>query len=177
MIKQLMRISLVLAYLSLGLCNQSVRADGGTLRLSRCEGPYRISVFTKPTPLRAGPVDISVLVQDAITADVDLGATVMVSITPAGRNGQPMYQTATSKAATNKLLRAAVFDLPEPGHWSVEVEVQGEQGSARVHSVLEAAGRLPRWPAMASWIAWPVPVIVLFSIHQVLVWRQRRPLA
>ena len=42
-------------------------ADGGTVRLSQRQGGYRITVFTAPTPFRAGPVDISVLVQDAAT--------------------------------------------------------------------------------------------------------------
>ena len=177
MINRLLKIGLVLAYHSLVIGNQCARADGGTLRLSRCEGPYRISVFTGPTPLRAGPVDISVLVQDTATADVDLRATVMVRIMPANRTGRPMYEAATSNTATNKLLRAAMFELPAPGRWSVEIEVQGEQGSAQVNFVLEAATRLPQWPVMASWIAWPIPVIALFSLHQVLIWRGRRRLA
>jgi len=44
-----------------------VRADGGAVRLSERQGGYQITAFTSPTPFRAGPVDISVLVQDAAT--------------------------------------------------------------------------------------------------------------
>src|SRR5947207_4622353 len=33
-------------------------ADGGTIRLSEQKGNYRITVFTSPTLLRAGPLDI-----------------------------------------------------------------------------------------------------------------------
>ena len=45
-------------------------ADGGTLRLSETEGPYRISVMTSSNPFRAGPVDVSVIVADALFAVV-----------------------------------------------------------------------------------------------------------
>ena len=33
-------------------------ADGGALRLSVQKGSYQVAVFTSPTPLRAGPVDM-----------------------------------------------------------------------------------------------------------------------
>src|SRR5580704_18909475 len=44
-------------------------ADGGTIRLSETKEAYRISAFTSPNPFRAGPVEISVLVQDADSGD------------------------------------------------------------------------------------------------------------
>jgi hypothetical protein len=46
-----------------------LRADGGAMRLSERAGGYRVTVFTDPTPLRAGPVDVSVFVQDADTGE------------------------------------------------------------------------------------------------------------
>src|SRR5262249_156491 len=54
------------------------RADGGTVRLSQRAGGYQVTVFTEPTPLRAGPVDVSVLVQDAATGQALPGAQVTV---------------------------------------------------------------------------------------------------
>jgi hypothetical protein len=42
-------------------------ADEGAVRLLERKGPYQIAVFTAPTPLSAGPVDVSVLVQNADT--------------------------------------------------------------------------------------------------------------
>src|SRR5262245_51794128 len=87
------------------------RADGGTVRLSQRAGGYRITVFTEPTPFRAGPVDVSVLVQDAATGDVVPGAQVTVWAAPSGRGGEAAEHPATTEAATNKLLRAALFEL------------------------------------------------------------------
>ena len=131
-------------------------------------------MFTAPTPFRAGPVDISVLVQDAITGEPIPEARVTVVLSSRNQLVLPIRRTATSDAATNKLLKAAVFELPEPGRWEVEVAIEGGQQVGRVRFELEAAGRAPQWPAMWPWIGWPAPVILFFSIHQLLVWRKSR---
>ena len=46
------------------------------MRLSERAGGYRVTVFTDPTPLRAGPVDVSVFVQDADTGEPAAGVRV-----------------------------------------------------------------------------------------------------
>src|SRR5438094_6267524 len=97
------------------------RGDGGTVRLSQQTGGYRITVFTEPTPLRAGPVDVSVLVQDAATGQALPDVQVTVWVAPVGRAGAAVGYPATSEAATNKLLRVALFDFPEAGPWELEV--------------------------------------------------------
>ncbi|HEV3259998.1 MAG TPA: hypothetical protein VG013_24230, partial [Gemmataceae bacterium] len=51
----------------LSLLPSMAMADGGAIRLSEQKGDYQITVFTAPTPLRAGPVDVSVLIQNAAT--------------------------------------------------------------------------------------------------------------
>ena len=171
---RLIRIGLALGWLLIGTCGEAARGDGGTVRLSRSTGGLQITVFTSPTPFRAGPVDISVLVQDAVTGKPIPEARVTLKLTPREQPILPIHCAATSHAATNKLLKAAVFELPKPGRWEVEVAVEQGQGTAQARFELEAAGRAPQWPAMWTWIAWPVLVILLFSIHQLLVWRKSR---
>ena len=168
------KIWLTWGWLLVGACSAAAHGDGGTVRLSRAEGNYQITVFTSPTPFRAGLVDISVLVQGAITGKVIPEASVTIDLTLRDRPGESMSHPATDKAATNKLLKAAIFDLPEPGWWDVKASIQGGQGTAQVRFELEAARRAPRWPVMWPWISWPAPVILLYSIHQLLVWRQHR---
>jgi hypothetical protein len=148
------------------------RGDGGTVRLSESRGGYRITVFTSPNPFRAGPVDVSVLVQDAATGEPapDVGATVRA--TPHGRPEAGVRQTATTEAATNKLFRAALFELPEPGWWELQVAVDGPRGAVEVRFEVEAAEPLPQWPALWAWIGWPAVAVLLFAIHQVLVKRK-----
>jgi hypothetical protein len=138
--------------------------------LSERKGGYRITVFSAPSPFRAGPVDISVLVQDAVTGQPLPQARVTVRMT---RIGQPTLEyAATQELATNKLLHAAQFDLPAPGRWELEVQVEGSQGSAVVACDAEAAERLPRWHSLWSWIGWPALAIALFCVHELLARRK-----
>jgi hypothetical protein len=149
------------------------RADGGTVRLSEEKGSYRITVFTTPTPLRAGPVDISVLVQEAATGELASGVQVTIKAEWRGSPDVILHHRATTEAATNKLYYAATFDLPEPGWYSLEVSIDGPLGEAQVCFEVEAAEPLPSWLAMSPWVGWPVLAIMLFCIHQLLV--RRRP--
>jgi hypothetical protein len=145
-------------------------ADGGTLRLRQQAGNYRVAVFTSPALLRAGAIDISVLVQDAATGKHLPQMNVTVHLREQAGSAT-LEQSATLGAATNKLFHAAEFDLPHAGRWNVEVELTGPQGSAEVAFDIEAAEALPRWLEVWPWIAWPAAAVVLFGIHQVLVRR------
>ncbi len=148
-------------------------ADGGTLRLRHQAGNYRVAVFTSPAILRAGPVDVSVLVQDAATGKHMPQTQVTVSFREEGSSASTLEQPATVGAATNKLFHAAEFDLPRAGRWSVAVELDGQHGLATVHFDIEAAEALPRWLEVWPWIAWPAAGVVLFGVHQLLVQRSK----
>ncbi len=141
-------------------------ADGGSIRLSETKSGYRITVFTAPTPFRAGPVDISVLVQDSLTGEPMTGARVTIRMSKLSQ--LPLEYPATAEAATNKLFRAAQFELPEPGRWDMQVQVEGSHGLAEIGGEVEAAKPLPRWREIWPWFGWPVLAIALFSIHQIL---------
>jgi hypothetical protein len=161
--------SVILGWLFLGTWCAPAGADGGSLRLAGKKGGYQISVFTAPTPFRAGSVDISVLIQDALSGDPVKQARVIVRMTKSG--SLDLEYPATIEAATNKLFRSAQFELPEPGSWELRVEVEGLHGPAVIGGEIEAAEPLPRWLELWPWIGWPALVIVLFIIHQVLVRR------
>jgi hypothetical protein len=168
-------ICLLLASSFILLPSSFLRADGGTVRLSERSGGYRITVFTEPTPLRAGPVDVSVLVQDAATGQAVPGAQVTIRAAPAGRWGEATAYPATTESATNKLLRAAHFELPEAGPWELEVVVEGPLGPARVRCAVDVAEPPPQWLSFWPWVAWPALVVLLFGVHQLLVRRAVHP--
>ncbi len=154
-----------------------LRADGGTVRLSEQQGNYRLTVFTTPTPLRAGPVDVSVLVQDAATGEPASDVQVTIEAARRGPPAETIRRPATTGAATNKLYHAATLDLPEPGWYALEVSVAGTRGEARAHFELEAADRLPPCLAMWPWVGWPALAILVFGVHQILVRRKTRKVA
>jgi hypothetical protein len=148
-----------------------LRADGGAVRLRQRAGAYQVAVFTSPTPFRAGPVDVSVLVQDAATGESVPAARVTVRLTALG-TGEVLEQPATTEAATNRLFHAAVFHLPELGWWDVEVAVDGPHGPAIVRFGVEAGEPSPRWLELWPWFTWPALVVALFGLHRLLARRK-----
>ena len=79
------KLVLLGAMMSIALAHaRQTRGDGGFLRLCERSGPYQVAVFTSPTPLRVGPVDFSVLLQDAATGTVLSDARIVFRIMPPG---------------------------------------------------------------------------------------------
>ena len=168
-------IGLILGWLPTSLWVAPARADGGTLRLWDRQDRYEIAVFTAPSPFVAGPVDISVLVLDSATGQPVLDANVIVKVAPLGRPEAAVLHPATSGAATNKLFYATPFELSVSGFYLVEVVIEGAKQNAQVRFEVEAANDLTQRIVLWPWICWPAPVIVLYGIHQWLVWRKIRP--
>jgi hypothetical protein len=168
-------ISLALGWLLAHSWVAPARGDGGVLRHWERQGRYEIAVFTAPNPFVAGPVDISVLVLDSASGEPVLNAKVSVKVEPLGRPDEAVLHPATTEAATNKLLYAAVFELPEPGIWMVHVDIKGIGDNAQVRFKLEATNGPAHWMEMCPWVCWPAAVILLYGIHQHLVWRKTRP--
>jgi hypothetical protein len=147
------------------------RADGGTVRLRERAGAYQVTVFTSPTPLRAGFVDVSVLVQEAATGACLPQARVNLRLTSRG-TGDVLELPATAEAATNKLLRAAAFQLPHAGRWDVEAAVDGPHGRATVQLQVEVNEPAPRWLGYWPWFSWPAGAVALFAVHAMLARRR-----
>jgi hypothetical protein len=157
---------LILCLLSLGPCSAVALADGGRVVLIERQGNYRISVFTSPDPLRAGPVDISVLLQDAETGQPITNVPVSVSLKPSGGRGPTIRAVATTDAATNKLLSAALVELPTPGSWDIEISCLAEHGTDPVRFTLDAGEQSVAWTSVWPWFSWPAGVVILFGIHR-----------
>src|SRR5262249_4892869 len=150
----------------------ALRAVGGTVRLSERQGPYQVTVFTQPTPCRAGPVDISLLLQDAATGEVVPDARITVTMTPTSGTARPLMAAAVFGTATNKLLYEAAFSVPEPDLWRVEFSIDGRQGAGTMAFELEVLEPLS-FGASSSllWQGWLLVIVALFVVHQVLVRR------
>ncbi len=158
-------VGVIVGWLVLGIRSAPALADGGSMRLSELKGGYRITVFSAPTPFRAGPVDLSVLVQDASTGDPLTQVLVTVRMTKSG--GLALEYPATSDAATNKLLQAAQFELPEPGAWNLEVQVRGSRGLAVIAGDVQAVKPWAKWEEIWPWFGWPALPIAIFCLHHV----------
>jgi hypothetical protein len=147
-------------------------ADGGTVQMRKEAGALLITVFTSPTPLSAGPADISVLVQNRDGLAPVLDARVSVLLRREGSSTE-IRAHATREQAQNKLLYAALVTVPESGKWQLSVttlhnafrtEIGGE---IRVTQGHELAGSY--W----GYLAFPPVMIAVFVIREWLI--RRRP--
>ena len=149
--------------LALILAPAAARGDGGLLRLNQAAGPFQISVFTAPTPLRVGFADVSVMVFEQVSRAPVLDANVRLTLR---RGDLERSAGATRAAATNKLLYAASLDLPEPGDWTLAVRVRSPEGEGAVSCGLDVADALPRAVVFWPYLVMPVIAIALFAVHQ-----------
>jgi hypothetical protein len=145
--------------------------DGGVVRLRETRGALVVTVFTAPDPLRAGPADVSVLVQDLSGAPV-LDAEVILRFDPPDRASSPFAVRALGSQATNKLLQAAQVDLREVGKWRLGVAVGRAGQAAELSCVLPVAPATPRLTALWDVLALPPAMVVLFALNHAL--RRRR---
>lgn len=106
----------------------AVLANGGIARLVRAPvGPYLVTVYSSPTPLRTGEVDVSVMVQDSTNELVDVAIeveAVPLRVEEGGPSPETVRREATRQQATNKLFKAAKFDIEAPGDWRFRVRVE-----------------------------------------------------
>jgi hypothetical protein len=160
----LRRVSL--AFLLLG-GTHLLWADGGKVQLQKEAGPFLITLFSDPSEVRIGRVDLSVLCQKSGDKSTILDAKVFLHLTkPGGAEIVEFTLPASHEAATNKTLYAAHLDLPSPGKWKVKVDVRRGGDEASVSGDLNV---LPKEPLLVSY--WPFFVIVplialLFAINR-----------
>lgn len=119
-------------------------------------------------------MDVSVLVQNAATGGPRLDVPVEVIAHPVGEPERVIRGTATVEAATNKLFRAALLDLSEPGRWRFEVRLPGQTGMERAAFEAEVLPALPDWVESALWIGWPFLIVLLFGLHEYVKMRSGR---
>jgi hypothetical protein len=161
--------------LTLALLTSTAAADGGRLRLSAPVGSVLVTVFTSPTPVRVGLVDVSVLLQRRADAVPVLDGSVRLSLRAVDDSTLHRSADATRAAATNQLLYTALLDVPAAGRWAVDVGVRAADADGTVSFELEVAEALP--PALAFWpyFALPAVAVGLYALHQRL--RARREAA
>jgi FixH len=145
-------------------------ADGGVVQMQRSAGQFVITVFTAPAPLRVGPADISILVQDSSNHNPVLDANVTVRLYREG--GEAIDAEAGRERSKNKLLYGALLRLPEAGRWKIEVIVLRNSVKARISGAIIVAPRQPFLFAYWWTLALPPVAIGLFIINQWLKSRQ-----
>jgi hypothetical protein len=152
----------------------STFADGGAVQLVERHGDTQVTIFTSPTPLRAGPIDVSVLVQDAATGQPVPDAKVAITLSRDASPGPLIQAVATREAATNKLLQSALINLPTAGNWNLQVDAGTSTNQIQTTCALVVGRALPKWLTQWTWFTWPVIAVLLFGMHRFLASHRMR---
>jgi hypothetical protein len=144
-------------------------ADGGVVQFEKSAGPFAITVFTTPSPLRAGPVDISLMIQSRDSQQPLLDCQALVQLRKEG--AMNIRSEATHETAQNKLLYAAQVKVPESGLWELEVAIRHGDDSINVVGEIIVAPANPVLFVYWRSLALPPLFISLFALNQ---WLKRR---
>ncbi len=145
----------------------SLFADGGTVQLQKQVGPFLVTVFSEPVPVRVGRVDLSVLCQQIADKSPVLDAHVLFHLRRPG-GGEILSYTlpARHSDATNKMLYAASTNLPSAGIWQLGVDIERQKTLVSTYGSLKV---LDKQPPLATY--WPYFVmlpllVVLFAVNR-----------
>ena len=179
--------SLWLGFILILAAGVSALADGGVVIGEKAVDGLRITIFAQPFSLSAGPVDFSVLVQDAASqqpvmdADVRLSLKKLSAPSPENAWSAPYCPLPGADGdvllrrdlAQNKMLYATMVSISEAGRWELNVRVAS--GRQRAVATLPLDVSPPRKP-LATW--WPaiavLPLMVALYIWRAALLRSRR---
>ena len=138
--------------------SSTVYADTGMLRAHVEERVLHLTVFTEPTPVRVGLLDLSALVLDP-SGDALPNAVVLATLTPP--DGPNLHVTLDNAQASTAFMRAATCTLEQSGIWQVELVASNGTEQVRAAFALQVAPPLP--PLLALW-PWLIPAPIALGL-------------
>ena len=153
----------------------AARADGGAVIATSKESGLDITVFASPSPLRAGPADISVLVQKNGEPVLDAEVSVRWTATGQGEEWQPpccsmktdgRAVSATRGHSQNKFLYSAVLPITASGDGKLDVRIERGENEATLSAEVSALRAAPPAAAYWPWLAISPAAIAAFAVNQ-----------
>jgi hypothetical protein len=111
-------------------------ADGPHIALHATQGRYEVTLFSAPDPLVTGPVELTLLVQDANTGALLSDVTAGGALVPASGAAIPL--TLTPGGSSNRQLWGETVRIAAPGNYTLHLRVTAGGGP-----VAEFSGGLP----------------------------------
>jgi len=159
------------------------RGDGGTIQFQGDAGPFHVTIFALPPILSAGPVDLSILVQERSKLNPLLDARVTLDLATQGSEDSgkeawsPPWCALNKPAAPagipaklnhgeNRLLYGALVQIPYSGTWQLNVNIQRDTETESVRTLLKVNPPAP--PPLAYWHLFILPPlgVIGFILNQ-----------
>jgi hypothetical protein len=147
-------------------------ADGGAIQFQGDVGSFHVTAFTLPPILRAGSVDVTVLIQDRAKLNPLLDARVTFDLT--AQTGSSLKKEAWSPPACalnmpsslagipaslhhgeNRLLYGALVQVPYSGIWKLKINIQRDSEIESASTLLKINPPMP--PPLAYWQLFVLP--------------------
>ena len=158
-------VGVFFAIIGLLIVHVAAAHGGGTLQLSSVPaGPFWLTVWTSPEPVRTGQLHVTVGVEsgDGAPEGIVLDAVVEVLLTVRSDGGARLSGFATTAQSSNKFMYEVDFELPESGNYLVVINVSGAEGQGSSTFDLEV---LPVEPS--DWLG---AVLVLGCVAMLGAW-------
>lgn len=167
--------SIFLAWLVLMLCVRPVLADTGQLREVIKTDDLNIVVFTAPTPIRAGVLEVVTLVTDSRSgrpvADYQLDVGVRA---PDWTPDVPSMVSMGAPDPGTRFAYKSVVLLPEPGEWALLVEVRvADRAPVLVPITVQAGPPQPLWWQLLPLLLASIPFLGLILARDSILTRSR----
>jgi len=157
---------LMVVPISLGFVTVVQAHGGGYPQISNQPvGPYRVSVWTQPQPLRAGSqAHFTIAISKPLgkpgslaeNAGVPvLGADVQVELIPLSGNTSTLMLQAKSGSGINKLYYETDVEMPAAGRWEVFLAINGDEGGGSTMFEIEVEP-----PSTTRWILWVSAAVI-----------------
>jgi len=147
-------------------------ADGGAIQFQGDAGSLHVTVFTLPPILSAGPVDVTVLIQDRSKLNPLLDARVTFDLSqetnpglekeawspPACALNAPLSLTgipARLNHGENRLLYGSIVQIPSSGIWKLKINIARDSETESVSTLLKV--NPPPSPPIAYWHLFILP--------------------
>jgi hypothetical protein len=166
------------------LAAASCAADGGAIIARQTINGLDVTVFASPVPLRAGPVDVSVLVQRGEKAILDAAVEVAWRASPSSSSDWlPPCCTMASDAdripalrahSNNRFLYSAIVPMKSAGASQLEIKVSQGDREASLSCDIEVRRPLPPALVFWPWLVFPPAAIAGFALHQSLAKPRQR---
>jgi hypothetical protein len=159
--------------------------DGGVVIARQMIDGLQLTVFASPAPLRAGPVDVSVLVQKGekpvLDADVDISWQAKSASTADWLPPCCTMESGTEKIpalrghSNNRFLYSAIVPMKTAGPSELRVRVLETGREVVLSCDLDLRRPLPPLLAFWPWLAFPPVAVAGFVLHQRLSRQRQRP--
>ena len=155
-------------------------ADGGAIQFQGDAGTFHVTVFTLPPILSAGPVDVTVLIQERSKLNPLLDAQVTLDLTaqtssslnkqgwspPACALSAPPLLTdipARLNHGENRLLYGALVQVPYSGIWQLKINMARGSEKESVRTLLKVNPPAP--PPLAYWHLFILPPLGVLGYY------------